>query len=197
MSTVEIDRLLQFRAKGNFISSAIQFQQVTGVSDTLLQELSPLFTFPDLYKRPGAFKTGERAKPATVPGDINLATAESFRQVNGIGPVLSKRLIRFRKALGGFRTGREVFDVYGISPEVAEKILVQFKVETPVTDPLLNINLATEAQLRQFGYFTRELADEVIAYRDQNGPFTTLDSLKDVPGFPVDKLERIRLYLTL
>ena len=47
MSTQEIDRLLTFRKTGKFINSAEEFQQLTKISDSLLQKISPFFKFPD------------------------------------------------------------------------------------------------------------------------------------------------------
>ncbi|MCB0485791.1 MAG: helix-hairpin-helix domain-containing protein, partial [Flavobacteriaceae bacterium] len=39
MSTEEIDKLLQHRAAGKYINSSEEFQQVTGVSDSLLKTI--------------------------------------------------------------------------------------------------------------------------------------------------------------
>ena len=47
MSEQEIDRLLTFRKKGKYVNSAREFQQVTGVGDSLLRMMSPLFKFPE------------------------------------------------------------------------------------------------------------------------------------------------------
>ena len=47
MSLIEIDRLLAFRKQNKFINSKYEFQQVTKVSDTLLNKIAPYFKFPD------------------------------------------------------------------------------------------------------------------------------------------------------
>ena len=47
LSTEEIDRLLKYRSKGNWINSTEDFKKVTGVDDTLLNKLSKSFKFPD------------------------------------------------------------------------------------------------------------------------------------------------------
>ena len=52
MSTEEIDRLLAFREQEQWINSAKQFQDVTKVSDSLLDEISPYFKFPDWVTSP-------------------------------------------------------------------------------------------------------------------------------------------------
>ena len=45
MSPEEIDRLLAFRQQGRFLRSAAEFQEVTGVSDSLLDRISVRFKF--------------------------------------------------------------------------------------------------------------------------------------------------------
>ena len=52
MKNDEIDRLLTHRAKGKWINTASQFQKVTGVSDSLLDIISPYFKFPDWVTNP-------------------------------------------------------------------------------------------------------------------------------------------------
>src|SRR5436190_7897570 len=51
MSTQEIDRLLAFRKTNKYVNSATEFQQVTQVSDSLLNKIAPYFKFPDWVKR--------------------------------------------------------------------------------------------------------------------------------------------------
>ncbi len=45
MSNEEIDRLLTFRKQNQWVNSAKQFQQVTKVSDSLLNTISPYLSF--------------------------------------------------------------------------------------------------------------------------------------------------------
>ena len=52
MSNEEIDRLIAFRNEGNWINSVKQFQEVTKVSDSLLNKISPYFKFPEWVTNP-------------------------------------------------------------------------------------------------------------------------------------------------
>ncbi len=47
MSSLEVDRLLAYRATDRFVNSAEEFQQVTRVSDSLLAIMALYFKFPD------------------------------------------------------------------------------------------------------------------------------------------------------
>ena len=50
MSSDEIDRLLQYREQDKWINSSKQFQEVTKVSDSLLDEISPYTTLIGIVK---------------------------------------------------------------------------------------------------------------------------------------------------
>jgi len=47
MSVLEIDRLLAFRKGNKYVNSPKEFQDVTKVSDSLLNAIAPFFKFPD------------------------------------------------------------------------------------------------------------------------------------------------------
>lgn len=49
--------------------------------------------------------------------NINLATANEFAQLTGIGPVLAERLVQYRIDHGSFSTTEEIMNVKGIGPE--------------------------------------------------------------------------------
>ncbi len=84
MTNEEIDRLLQYRKEDKWINSAADFKRVTGVSDSLLDELSPYFKFPDWVNNPKPknnftdYKSekGFSEKPFTQKIDLNKATEE-------------------------------------------------------------------------------------------------------------------------
>ena len=55
MSIEEIDRLHSFRKKNKYVNSIEEFQELTKMSDSLLNKISPYFKFPDwVVKRESA-----------------------------------------------------------------------------------------------------------------------------------------------
>ncbi len=206
MTNEEIDRLHAFRAKNKWVNSAKEFQQVTKVSDSLLNEISPFFKFPDWVTNPKP-KFGSKKENITKNYgpksfkekiDLNKATAEQLKRVNGIGDILSERIIRFRnKFPGGFIADVQLKDVYGISPEVLERVLNSFTVKTPRQIQKINLNTADQEALVTIQHVDYELAAEIIDQRILREGFKSLDELLKVNGFPADKFEIISLYLIL
>lgn len=197
MSVDEIDRLHAFRASDQWITSSVEFQKVTGVSDSLLKLISPYFKFPVFVtSEKRTFKPQIKEKVFPVQ-DLNEATAEALMRVNGVGEVLSKRIVKYRESIGGFRDEEQVKDVYGLSPEVVERITKSFKILKAPNMEKQDLNSISLLDLSQIPGFSYELAREVVEYREQKKRIGSFEELGKIKGFPVEKLERIQLYLTI
>lgn len=204
MSNEEIDRLLNFRKQDKWINSAKQFQEVTKVSDSLLNVLSPYFKFPDWVANPKPktdwteYSKTNKIKSYEQKIDLNTATAIQLQKVYGVGEKLSESIIRLRnKFVGGFIADVQLQDVYGLSPEVMERITNDFTVKTPRVVQKINLNTATTEQLVTIQHVDYQLAHDIIEQRTLRDGFKSLDDLTKVKNFPVQKIEIIKLYLTL
>jgi len=202
MTNEEIDRLLQFRAQNKWVNSAKEFQNVTKISDSLLGTISPYFKFPDWITNPKSktFTYQNNNTPKTYDDkiDLNSATVSQLRKVNGIGEKLSERIINYRnKFKGGFIADVELQDVYGLAPGVIDRVLNEFTVKTPRQIIKYNLNIVTRDQLVTIQYIDYELAYEIIEQRTLREGYKTIEELTKVKSFPVNKIEIIKLYLTL
>ena len=203
MTNEEIDRLLAYRKQNKWVNSAKQFQEVTQVSDSLLATISPYFKFPDWVTNPkpktqNSFVYSNTPKTFDQKIDLNTATAKQLQRVNGIGKKLSERIIRFRnKFEGGFIADVQLQDIYGLSPEVIERIKAQFTVKTPRQIKKINLNTATSEHLVTIQHIDYEIAHTIIEYRTLIDGYNNLNELLKVKDFPINKIGIIKLYLKL
>lgn len=195
LTVEQIDRLHSFRANGKFVNSAGEFQQVTGISDSLLSVLSPRFKFPDwVNKRNRSFP--EKTAVATRPMlDINVATKQDLEKVYGIGDKLSDRILEQREKLGGFVSIEQIRDVWGLSPEVIGNLKKEFHVAKVPVVKKVAINEASLKELAQFPYFRYVLAKKIVTWRSMNGNFKSVEDLSKVEDFPFEKKDIIAVYL--
>lgn len=61
----------------------------------------------------------------------------------------------------------------------------------------INVNTATEAELQTISGIGAKKAQEIIRFRDEQGPFKTVEELKNVPGIGEKTVERLKDMLTV
>ena len=200
MTNEEINRLLHFRKQDQWINSVNQFQEVTKISDSLLKTISPFFKFPEWVVNPKLVKKSYKKKERTFAQkqDLNKATAKALQEVNGVGEVLSMRIIKFRnKFKGGFIADIQLQDIYGLSADVIKNITLDFTVKTPRKFNKIDLNTATVEQLVTIQHIDYDLAYHIIEQRTLREGVITTAELQKVKDFPVNKLEIIKLYLLI
>jgi len=202
MSEQEIDRLLDFRKKGKYANSAIEFQQVTGISDSLLSMMSPLFKFPEWTQKnkhdqssKKALNQAQTSSPEKIQ-DLNSVSADDLSRINGVSDKLAKRIIAYRNKLQGFYEDDQLFEVYYLDKEVGDQILKSFQViEKPLIQKV-DINAASFKEILKIPYIDYKLTQRICNYRDENIHFNDLEELKKIDSFPIEKFDRIALYLS-
>ena len=203
MTSEEINRLLKFRAQDQWINSAKQFQQVTNVSDSVFNKISPYFKFPDWVTNPKPIQQYTKSYKTTSPKseaekiDLNTATSIQLQKVYGIGEAFAERIIKYRTKQNGFVSIVELDEIYGLKPETITELKKSFSLKTPKKINRLDINLATKAELVTIRFIDYEIAHNIIEYRTLHEGFKSLDELTKVKDFPVKKIEIIKLYLHL
>ena len=110
----------------------------------------------------------------------------------------SEKIIKLRsKFIGGFIADVQLEDVYGLTPEVIEKIKNEFTVKTPRQIEKINLNTATVEDLVTIQHIDYDVAYNILEQRQLREGFKSFEELTKVKDFPVNKIEIIKLYLSL
>ncbi|MEX2511444.1 MAG: helix-hairpin-helix domain-containing protein [Cyclobacteriaceae bacterium] len=117
-----------------------------------------------------------------------------LQMVSGIGPVLSSRIVAFRDNLGGFYTKEQILEVYGIDPDLADKIYEAFPFEARVTRKI-NLNEIDLKGLAQHPYIKYGEAKVILAYRKQHGGLKNSGDLLKIKIFNEEWVNRLAPYL--
>lgn len=193
MSVEEIDRLLKFRASGKYVNSATDFQNVTGVSNELLQKIAPLFKFPEWTQNKKQETKNEVVVVKKI--DLNKATLQDLVAIKGIGDYFANAILIEREKLNGFVSIQQVDFIKGLRPEAINIIKQTTFVSGASNIVKVNVNTATKEQLAQVPYVNSYLAREIVVLRSKQETALKIEDLEKINNFPLDKLKIIRLYL--
>ena len=189
----QIDKVTAFRQSGRYFQSKQEFKQVAGLSDSLFQKLLPYIKIPDFKFKNNSF---QNKRKSLTTNDINLATAVDLQIINGVGPVLSNRIVKYRNAVGGFKDWYQLQKVYGLEPQVIAKIKQKFVLKTstkPIEKAVVKkpINMATADDLQQVYGIGEKLAGRIIKYRESIGGFAIKEQINAVYGLRPETIEQL------
>lgn len=126
--------------------------------------------------------------------ELGAVDSASLEQLPGIGPVLSVRIIKYRDKLGGFYDKSQLKEVYGLSDSVFEKITPYLKLDQSILQKI-EINQVAETQLAKHPYVQWKLAKQLIRYRENHGPFKTINDLYSLWGIDSLRIKKLTPYL--
>ena len=182
------DKLLRYRQTNSYVNTPKQFQEVTKLSDSLMEKLLPQLKFSKpLYKS----KTKNRI---VLKKDINKASASDFQEVSGIGAVLSERIVKYRSFLSGFSVLEQCYEVYGLDSLVVQRLWERFEIQSLPEIERLDLTTVSLQELEQIPYLNRADARKIIAHRTKNKGISTA-TLSELFVNSPNKLQRIKLYL--
>jgi len=115
--------------------------------------------------------------------------------VPGIGPSTAGRIIKYKNQLGGFHESAQLLEVFGLRPETAEALWEYFDFD-PLIFRKIKINTSEISDLAKHPYISYSEAKVLLAYKNQHGPFTKIDDLKEIKIFKAQWIKKIEPYLS-
>ena len=128
--------------------------------------------------------------------DINTADSLAWLALPGIGPALTKRILTFRKSLGGFYAVNQVKETFGLPDSTFQKIRSKLQLKN-MDVRKINLNEATIDDLKKHPYIRYQLANVIIQYRSQHGKFNAVDELKNIMILPDSSYLKMLPYLSV
>ncbi|WP_052345558.1 helix-hairpin-helix domain-containing protein [Alkaliflexus imshenetskii] len=127
---------------------------------------------------------------------INTADTADWASLRGIGPVLSRRIVAYRKALGGFVSIEQIGEVEGISPVLLNDLKARLTLDTlPVTT--ININTASVRRLRDHPYLDFYQAKAIVDFRNENGKLKSTEQIMRIKSLESADWDRLLPYLSV
>jgi DNA uptake protein ComE-like DNA-binding protein len=145
-----------------------------------------------VYKK---FEQPQHVRKKNGPFDINTADTAAFIALPGIGSKLASRIVLFREKLGGFYDVRQIGEVYGLPDSVFRKISPMLKCD-PDRIRKIDINTVGKETLKVHPYIRWQLANALVAYRDQHGAFRSAEDISKLENIDTDAVKKMMPYIS-
>lgn len=197
---LQAKRLIAYRKKGGLFQIKEDLKKLYGLTDSVYALLEPHIQIT-LEKRlqrddPEADNPVTREFIPIIYFDLNTATADQLQEINGIGPVLSERIVKYRQLLGGFHDFTQLNEVYGLKPEVVKEVVKHATLTVNVNQLTLN-SLDSINALTRHPYIDYSLARAIMNYRKVHGNYTDLTQLKNIKVLDDSLYHKLAPYLSL
>jgi len=207
--------LVRYRDAGGKFKNVDDVKKVYGMTDSIFQIIRPYILIEKSNEEEitSGFAGNLNEEQINIPNQIrndrqksvssaikikielNSADTTDLIQLPGIGPVFSKRIIKYRDLLGGFVKKEQLLEVYNFSPETFENISDMLTVDSTLVKRL-RINFLEYSDLLRHPYLNKEQVRGIINRRDTAGPFKNLSEVASTQVFDSESFARIRPYLT-
>ena len=210
-------------SKEGITFSQAQKKGIFALLVAILMATAAIYTFKSLSLRDSvsfsfpaeAVANRDNGAAESILIDINLADSSQWVQLKGIGPVLARRILNYREAIGGFSSIDQVANVYGLRPEVFEELkghiythsaTIPASAYNSISAPRrtefvgaetksLDINVAEAADFESLPGIGKVLSQRIVNYRKALGGFESTSQIGKVFNLDPDVFARIEPYL--
>ncbi|KAJ7421558.1 endonuclease/exonuclease/phosphatase family domain containing 1 [Pitangus sulphuratus] len=144
--------------------------------------------------------------------NINTATEEELMTLPGVTRVVAQNIVEYREYIGGFKKVEDLALVSGVGAAKLEQVKFEICVsskgssaqhspsslrkdlasEHHLSATKININTATPAQLMSIRGITEKIANSIVDYRKEHGPFKSIEDLVRMDCINSSFLDKIR-----
>ncbi|XP_042331297.1 endonuclease/exonuclease/phosphatase family domain-containing protein 1 isoform X2 [Sceloporus undulatus] len=143
--------------------------------------------------------------------NINTATEEELMTLPGVTRTVAQNIVEYREYIGGFKKVEDLALVSGVGAAKLEQVKFEICVSSKgssaqhspssmrkdqaldhLSAAKMNINTATPAQLMSIRGVTEKIANGIVEYRKEHGPFKSIEDLVKMDCINSSFLDRIR-----
>ncbi len=189
----QIKSLRKYFENGGYIDYPEEVLKIRAVNQTLWSELIPYIELPQANKIDvpnNTFSKEENAETTpekllikkqkfiqSLSFEINTINKKNLKQLELIDSLTIEKLMRYKKALGGFVYLNQIYEIENIDTANFHKLKSHLTIDT-LSIKTININTCTVYDLSKHPYITYNVATAIINYRNTHGKYKQLSDLK-------------------
>jgi competence protein ComEA len=198
-STVQI--IIHYLAKGGRFKQPADLLKIYGMHANEYERLLPYIKIervatPTQSTTNRLPRFGEKKKEVPLVVDINTADTTLLIALPGIGSKLANRIVKFREKLGGFYAVDQVAEIYGLADSSFLKLKPMLRCSSSSIHWLF-INTASVEVLKTHPYCGYKLANAIVLYRQQHGPYQSVDDLQNIVLLTTEMFQKLKPYISV
>lgn len=174
------NRIRRYLSKGGHFYQREDLKKIYGLSDSLYKRIEPFVRIPE-----------EIAERVDIY-DLNSLEKSDLEKMH-IKKSIARRLLKFRKKLGGYAKLSQLAEIYNIDEYSLTILRKHTKIETKVVQ--ININTAKTEELSRHPYLSFHEAEAIVRYRERKGNYATVESLKTHKILTDKVFQKVNFYL--
>jgi competence protein ComEA len=191
----QVRTLISYRNKGGRFRQPADIRKIYGIDEKTITRLIP---YINIENDTGSVRyiekrvISEQKKPDRI--DLNRCDSAALEKLPGLGPVLSSRIIKYRKLLGGFASVEQLKEVYGM-PEETYKIIADRVFADSSLLTRIKVNDTDFKVFPRHPYLNSYEIIGILKYRELKGAISNISELVESKVLSSDKAKKISPYL--
>ncbi len=193
LTPAQARNIVNFVAKGGQFYKKTDLLKIYSINQQDYSRLQPYILLPESEdKEENGIQKPNKYSPTKII-ELNAATADELMSISGIGPVISKNILKYKSMLGGFYSTHQLREVYGVDSAVFVKISSYFTVDSDSIQKK-NLNKTDYYNLRKHPYISNEIAFEISNHIKYKGKLKSMEELRQFKTIDEKTLEKISFY---
>ena len=180
----QVQMIKNYEARGGKFNRKEDVKKLYCLSEAEYNMIEPFIKITSVYKStvPKAEKNSTKDKQIVwLTTDINSADAGTIEKNLNINPWLAKRICDYRSLIGGYYQIEQLQEVYGMKPDIFEKIKPWIKPDSTQLKRI-DLNSVTFKELLKHPYMDYQTTKAIISTRDKIRQFHHIEELEQIEG---------------
>jgi competence protein ComEA len=194
ISDKQLKSIRKFLQNGGVFKKPEDIEKLYALSSHQKKLILPYVDLPQQLSF--ADDTVRSTRKTVYPVNLNEADSLTILSLYRIGPGLTHRILEYRTKLGGFKSLEQLTEIWGFDEDILYDLKGKIYVDSTQAR-IFNLNTVTADDLKTHPYFKYKLSNILINYRQQHGPYKTLQELRNTGVVNDSVYYRITRYLKI
>lgn len=185
----QIATIRKYQDKGGVFHSKEDFFKMRVLTDRQKKTLSDFVSI----EKTETHQTAETHQVKIMRIELNSANSTELEFLPGIGEKLSKRIVKYRNALGGFYAISQLKEVYGLSEQAIKQIEDNLTIDISKIRKI-DLNFADVNDLSKHPYLKKDRAEKITGFRAKYGSIQDPGILRDSMILNIEEFQRLKPY---